>query len=137
MSLRFGKMMDNQEALQMNALQLAYIGDTVWELIIRYNLIIKKFNVHHMHIQCVSLVNAHSQSEILQYLMDKLTEPETEIVRRGRNAHTKHPVPKNQDPDDYARATGFESLLGYLYITGQNNRISELINLINEVIQDA
>ena len=137
MSLRFDRIMDEQEAQQMNALQLAYLGDTVWEMIVRYDLIIQKLNVRHMHQRCVSLVNARSQSGILLSLKDALTEPEKEIVRRGRNAHAKHPVPKNQDPDDYALATGFEALLGYLYVTGQNDRISELTDQIKEVISDA
>ena len=137
MSLRFDRIMDEQEAQQMNALQLAYLGDTVWEMIVRYDLIIQKLNVRHMHQRCVSLVNARSQSGILLSLKDALTEPEKEIVRRGRNAHAKHPVPKNQDPDDYALATGFEALLGYLYVTGQNDWISELTDQIKEVISDA
>ena len=138
MSLRFDRLMDEHDAQQMNALQLAYLGDTVWEMIVRYDLIIQKLNVRHMHQRCVSMVNAHSQSTILRSLMtDILTGPEKEIVRRGRNAHAKHPVPKNQDPDEYAMATGFEALLGYLYVTGQNDRISELTNHIKEVISDA
>ena len=137
MSLRFDRLMDDQDALQMNALQLAYLGDTVWEMIVRYDLIIQKLNVRHMHQRCVSLVNAHSQSEILRSLTDTLTDSEKEIVRRGRNAHAKHPVPKNQDPDEYAMATGFEALLGYLYVTGKNDRISELTNQIKEVISNA
>ena len=137
MSLRFDRLMDDQEALQMNALQLAYLGDTVWEMIVRYDLIIQKLNVRHMHQRCVSLVNAHSQSEILRSLTDTLTDSEKEIVRRGRNAHAKHPVPKNQDPDEYAMATGFEALLGYLYVTGKDDRISELTNHIKEVISNA
>ncbi len=137
MSLRFDRLMDDQDALQMNALQLAYLGDTVWEMIVRYDLIIQKLNVRHMHQRCVSLVNAHSQSEILRSLTDTLTDSEKEIVRRGRNAHTKHPVPKSQDPDEYAMATGFEALLGYLYVTGKNDRISELTNHIKEVISNA
>ena len=100
MSLRFGRLMDEHEASQMNALQLAYIGDSVWELIIRYDLIIRKLNVQHMHKECVRSVNAHSQAVILASMIDTLNEQEREIVRRGRNAHARHPVPKNQNPDD-------------------------------------
>ena len=133
MSLRFDRLMDTHEAAQMNALQLAYLGDSVWELIIRYNLIIQKLNVHHMHRNCVDLVNAHSQAKILNSLLDLLTDAEQEIVRRGRNAHSRHPVPKNQNPDDYAMATGFEALLGFLYLTGQNERIQMLTEHIEEV----
>ena len=128
--------MEQQEALQLNALQLAYLGDSVWELIVRYNLIMQKFNVHHMHKDCVSLVNAHSQAVILQKIQDKLDETEAEIIRRGRNAHAKHSAPKNQDPDEYAASTGFEALLGYLYLTGQNDRIIKLVNIIKEVSEN-
>ncbi len=136
MSLRFGKGMKQQEALQLNALQLAYIGDSVWELIVRYQLIMKRYNVHHMHKECVSLVNAHSQAVILQKIQDELNETETEIVRRGRNAHAKHSAPRNQDPDEYAASTGFEALFGYLYLTGQNDRISRLVTIIEEVSEN-
>lgn len=133
MSLRFGKVMEQHDALQLNALQLAYLGDTVWEMIVRYHLIMKRFNVHHMHKDCVNLVNAHSQAVILQKIQDELNETETEIVRRGRNAHAKHSAPRNQDPDEYAASTGFEALFGYLYLTGQNDRINTLVSIIKEV----
>ena len=64
MSLRFGVCMEEQEALQLNALQLAYLGDSVWELIVRYGLSIQKLNVNHMHKDCVKMVNARSQSQL-------------------------------------------------------------------------
>ena len=133
LSLRFGKVMEQHDALQLNALQLAYLGDTVWEMVVRYHLIMKRFNVHHMHKDCVNLVNAHSQAVILQKIQDELNETETEIVRRGRNAHAKHSAPRNQDPDEYAASTGFEALFGYLYLKGQNDRINTLVSNIKEV----
>ena len=136
MSLRFGKGMEQQEALQLNALQLAYIGDLVWEMIVRYKLILKRYNVRHMHKECVSMVNAHSQAVILQKIQEELNETESEIVRRGRNAHAKHSAPRNQDPDEYAASTGFEALFGYLYLTGQNDRISRLVSTIEEVSEN-
>ena len=136
MSLRFGKGMEQQEALQLNALQLAYIGDSVWELIVRYKLILKRYNVRHMHKECVSMVNAHSQAVILQKIQEELNETESEIVRRGRNAHAKHSAPRNQDPDEYAASTGFEALFGYLYLTGQHDRISRLVSTIEEVSEN-
>ena len=132
LSLRFDVLMDEQDAFRMNALQLAYLGDSVWELITRYNLAIHGYNVHHMHKECVNLVNAKAQARILNSIMDQLTDEESEIVRRGRNAHPKHTVPRNQSPDDYALATGFESLIGYLYLTGKDQRISNLVNYIYE-----
>ena len=132
MSLRFGIQMEEQEAAQMNALQLAYLGDSVWELIVRYHLINQKYNVHHMHQKCVRQVNAHSQALILQMIQDSLSETEQDIVRRGRNAHAKHAAPRNQNPDEYAASTGFEALFGYLYLTGQNDRISSILQQIQE-----
>ena len=133
MSLRFGIQMEEREAAQMNALQLAYLGDSVWELIVRYHLINQKYNVHHMHQKCVRQVNAHSQALILQMIQDTLSETEKDIVRRGRNAHAKHAAPRNQNPDEYAASTGFEALFGYLYLTGQNDRISSILQQIQEV----
>lgn len=133
MSLHSDNRMDIHDALQMNALQLAYLGDTVWEMLVRYDLVIRGYTVHHMHKDCVSQVNAHSQSLFLQILQPYLSETESELVRRGRNAHAKHSAPKNQNPDDYAASTGFEALFGFLYITGQEERISILVNLIKEV----
>ena len=89
-----------------------------------------------MHKECVNMVNAHSQAVILQKIQEELNETESEIVRRGRNAHAKHSAPRNQDPDEYAASTGFEALFGYLYLTGQNDRISRLVSTIEEVSEN-
>ena len=124
--------MEEQEAFRMNVLQLAYLGDTVWETIVRYDLLLGRLNLHHIHQQCVRRVNAGAQAALLPAITDMLHEREAEIVRRGRNAHPKHTVPKNQLPEDYAAATGFEALLGYLYLTGQNERIFEIVRKIKE-----
>ena len=129
--------MNERDALQLNALQLAYIGDSVWELIVRCDLIIRRYNVHHMHKACVGLVNAGAQASFLQILTGVLTETEAEIVRRGRNAHPKHTGPKNQKPDDYSLSTAFEALIGFLFLTGQDERIRQFVKMINEVITDA
>ena len=137
MSLRFDRMMDEHEAGQLNALQLAYLGDSVWELDTRFDLTFAKMNVKHMHERCVRLVNARSQARMMKNILSSLTETELEIVRRGRDTHAKHPVPHHQDAEDYALSTGFEALLGFLYLTGQNERIREVIHLMKEVAQDA
>ena len=133
MSLRFERKMDEQDAMQMNPLQLAYLGDAVWELIVRFDLVMCRYNVRHMHRECIDLVNAHSQAQILLSLYEILTDNETEIVRRGRNSHAKHPAPRNQNPDEYAASTGFEALFGFLYLTGKVERIREIVNHIREV----
>ena len=133
MSLRFEVMMNEKDAAQMNALQLAYLGDSVWDLISRYYLINQKYTVRHMHQKCIKRVNAHAQSQYLRLLEELLNEKERNIVKRGRNAHPKHAAPRNQNPDDYAASTGFEALLGFLYLTGQDERIRFFAEHINEV----
>ncbi len=130
MSLRLFGTMTDREAGMLNALQLAYIGDVVWEIIIRDTLIHRGLNLHHMHEECVRYVNAHAQAGFLAIIQELLTEDESEVVRRGRNAHARHPAPKNQDPGEYSAATGFEALIGYLYLTGQDERISSIAEKI-------
>ena len=122
--------MEPNDAGKLNSLQLAYIGDVVWEALVRTDLVLKKLNVHHMHDQCIRFVNAHAQAEWLALLRSTLTEEETEIVRRGKNAHAHHSAPKNQQPADYAAATAFEALLGYLYLTGNEERIRQISDII-------
>ena len=121
-----------KEASLMNVLQLAYIGDAVWDLMIRGQLIRQHLNVHHMHSECISHVNAHAQAAYIHLLMPELTPSEAELVRRGRNTHIHHPVPKNQNPEDYSFATGFEVLLGFLFLTGNKDRIYTLTRIIWE-----
>lgn len=113
-----------KETRLMNVLQLAYIGDAVWELLIRNHLIRKGLNIHHMHMECISHVNAHAQASYVRLLEPELTPCEAELVRRGRNSHPHHPVPKNQNPEDYSMATAFEALIGYLHLTGNDERIA-------------
>lgn len=132
MCLRFNKLLDEEEAFRMNALQLAYLGDSVWETIVRYDLVLEKLNVHHLHQQSVKRVNAAAQAEILAEISGILTDRESEIVRRGRNAHPRHTIPRNQQPEHYAASTGFEALIGYLYISGQDDRISVILEFIKE-----
>ena len=130
LSLLDRKFMEPNDAGKLNSLQLAYIGDVVWEALVRTDLVLKKLNVHHMHDQCIRFVNAHAQAEWLALLRSTLTEEETEIVRRGKNAHAHHSAPKNQQPADYAAATAFEALLGYLYLTGNEERIRQISDII-------
>ncbi|MER2053955.1 MAG: ribonuclease III domain-containing protein, partial [Clostridia bacterium] len=73
-----------------------------------------------------------AQAGMLSRICGSLNDTETEIVRRGRNAHPKHTGPRNQQPENYAASTGFEALLGYLYLTGQNDRIRALYQIIKE-----
>lgn len=122
--------MDEKEAALLNPLQLAYMGDSVWEIMVRSRLLFQRKNVRHMHTDCVNTVNAAAQASFMNKIRPVLTEAETEIFRRGRNAHPHHPSPRNQNPSDYAEATGFEAVLGYLYVSGQYDRLKELEDML-------
>ncbi|MBR3874676.1 MAG: ribonuclease III [Clostridia bacterium] len=118
-----------QEAKLKNPLSLAFVGDTVWDLLIRQQLLCSQAHVNALHKQAVSRVNAGAQAQAAAKIEPHLTEAEGDIFRRGQNAHSRHNTPKNQDPYAYSRATGLEALLGYLYLTGQTQRILDLFSL--------
>ena len=118
-----------QEAKLKNPLSLAFVGDTVWDLLTRQRLLMSQAQVNALHKKAVSLVNAGAQAEAAAQMEPHLTEAEQEIFRRGQNAHARHNTPKNQDPFAYSRATALEALFGYLYLTGRQERILELFSL--------
>ncbi len=130
MATRF--LMEEREAQQLNPLQLAYMGDSVWEIIVRTRLIAQRKNVKHMHRDCIGWVNAAAQAKSAEKIRPMMTEKENDFFLRGRNAHPHHAAPRHQDPGDYAEATGFETVLGYLYLTGQDDRIEQFANAILE-----
>jgi len=103
------------------------MGDAVYELYVR-TLLISRGNapVHKLHKPSISLVKAKAQSDILHKLHENLTQEEQDVVRRGRNAKSGT-IPKNADVTEYKYATGFESLLGYLYMKGNYARLLELL----------
>lgn len=111
-------------------LTLAFLGDCVYDLIIRTVLVeAKNRSVNSLHKDKSSLVCAEKQSELSKKMKDLLTEEEYEIFRRGRNAKTVSHA-KNAGIADYHKATGFECLLGYLYLEGKTDRILELIKYL-------
>ena len=122
--------MEEKEALLLSPLQLAYMGDAVWEITVRTRLLFLKRNVRHMHAECVAAVNAAAQARFLARSLPALSETEKQVYLRGRNAHPHHPSPRHQDPGDYADATGFEAVMGFLYLTGQEERMRELEKMI-------
>ena len=128
MSLRQSPPMTEAEARLLNPLKMAYLGDSVWELMVGGRLIALGYNVRHMHKEAVASVNARAQAEALQHIGSLLTEAEAEIVRRGRNAHPHHAAPRHQELADYQAATALEALMGYLYLTGQEDRIKQLFS---------
>ena len=108
---------------------LAYIGDGVYEVVIR-TILVKKGNcpVNQLHRKASSLVKASAQSNMMDILEPQLTEEEQSVYRRGRNAHSPT-MAKNATMSDYRRATGFEALIGYLYLKEDYTRMLELIRM--------
>ncbi len=122
---------DEQEVNLMSPLTWAYIGDCVYEMYIRTKLVNEtKLKPHALHIQAIKHVKAKAQAETLNSIYDELTEKEKDIVRRGRNAENHH-LPKNANVQDYMYATAFEALIGYLYLTKQNNRLKEIFDKLS------
>ena len=107
------------------SLELAYLGDTLYDLYVRSRLVPENARMKRMHRAAAAQVNAAAQSEALGRIEPLLTEAERDVVRRARNAHQS--PPRHADPKDYHRATGFEALLGHLYLTGQVARLDELM----------
>ena len=110
----------------LSPLQLAYVGDSVHALLVRTHLLHKNLLVRDMHRASNEAVSAVSQAKELARLLPMLSEEETAIVRRGRNAHPHHAAPKSASTGEYAGATGLEALLGYLFLTGQTDRLLTL-----------
>ena len=120
-----------EEVNMLSPLTWAYIGDCVYELYIRTKLInTTKLKPHELHVKAIGYVKAQAQAEFLNKIYDELNDKEKEIVRRGRNAQNHH-LPKNSNIKDYMYATAFEALIGYLYLTKQNERIKEILNKID------
>ena len=118
---------DEQEVNMMPPLTWAYVGDCVYELYIRTKLVNEtKLKPHALHIEAIKHVKAQAQAETLKKIYDDLTEKEQDIVRRGRNAENHH-LPKNANVQDYMYSTAFEALIGYLYLTKQNDRLKEIL----------
>ncbi|MBQ2952075.1 MAG: ribonuclease III [Clostridia bacterium] len=124
--------MEKQQARLLNSLQLAHVGDTVWELLVRSRMLYRGYNVRHMHREAIACVNAGAQSRAMARIWPMLTPDEADVARRGRNAHPHHAAPKNQDAADYHQATALEALVGYLYLTGQEDRLLELFRCSQE-----
>ena len=129
--------MENYFAMHMTPLQvneisnlgLAHIGDGVYELLCRAYLCDKGGKkVNNLHKNAIKLVNAATQAKVADKLLSKLTEEELAFFRRGKNAHT-HAAPKSATPQEYAKATGLETLFGALYLLGRTERLNELFRI--------
>ena len=122
--------------LQYSGLTLAYIGDAIYEVYIREYLINKGLTkVDDLHHQAIRYTSGVNQAKFIDYLMPNLSEEEIEFYKRGRNAKTGR-KPKNCDLGDYHKSTGFESLIGYLYLEKKMDRLNEIINKIIEFVNE-
>ncbi len=126
------KPLGKQEARLKNPLSLAFMGDTIWDLLTRQQLLSSQLKAGALHKLAIQRVNAGAQAVCAARMEGHLTEEEADIFRRGQNAHARHATPKNQDPYAYSRATGLEALFGYLYLTGQTERMLELYQLATD-----
>ena len=119
--------LDKPDVREYSALTLAYIGDAVYEIIIR-TYIVEKGNapVERLHKRSSRLVKAETQANLIMAIEDQLTEEEHAVYKRGRNAKS-YTKAKNATVADYRKATGCEALVGYLYMTEQYERLTELI----------
>lgn len=115
-----------KEPNEYSPLALAYLGDAVYEVVIR-TLVMSRGSVQlqKMHQKTASLVKADSQAGIYMVIEEQLTEEEKAVYKRGRNAHSGT-MPKHATMKDYRMATGFEALIGYLYLKERMDRITEL-----------
>lgn len=114
------------QARMYSPLTLAFLGDAVYSLLVR-NMLSLSANkpTGKLHKESIQYVNAAFQAQMIRELLPVLTEDETSVFKRGRNAHSSH-SPKNQSDADYRYATGLEALYGYLYLCGNTERIKEI-----------
>lgn len=121
--------MEEVDIREYSPLTLAYIGDCVYDLVIK-SLVINSGNkqVNKLHQETSKLVQASTQSLMMRTMQECLTEEEHAVYKRGRNAKSVSPA-KNQSITDYRRATGFEALLGYLYLKKDYKRLLNLVKI--------
>ena len=125
----FNREKSKEEVRMLSPLVWAYVGDAVYELYVRTHLInTSNAKPHKLHMESIKYVKAEAQAKILDKINEFLTEEEKEIVRRGRNTENHH-VAKNANVADYAYSTGFEALIGYLYLTSQDERLEEILKM--------
>lgn len=119
-------------AKQLSPLNLAFIGDCIYEILVRESLVLDANRpVNDLHRESVKYVSAKAQTNAFDKIKDVLTEDEMAIFKRGRNAKVGH-SPKSASEGEYHCATGMEALFGYLYLTDNVDRIKELFSIINE-----
>jgi len=110
-------------------LTLAYIGDSIYDLVIK-TIVVERANcaANKLHQQASALVKAQTQAQMADFLQDYMTEEEQAIYKRGRNAKS-YTTAKNASVADYRKATGLEAVFGYLYLKGQSERVVDLVKI--------
>lgn len=128
--------MEKTELVTMSPLVLAYLGDTVYETYIREHLIRQNTQrkVNDLHKLAIKYVKAKAQATIIHEIETELTEEESKIYKRGRNQKS-NTSPKNADIIDYKHSTGFEALVGYLYLNNEIERLQYIINKGIKIIE--
>ena len=114
-------------------LALAYVGDAVYELYVRRNLLGQSTKVHNLHKLAIRRVNNNTQAALLEQILPELTEKEVAVAKRGRNAKSGQ-VPKNADVVTYRWSTGLEALVGYLYLAKQEERLMGILSRIEGIV---
>jgi len=128
--------MSEQDISMLSPLTLAFIGDSIYETMVRTKIIQQYNNLPaaKLHNLAVKKVKAFSQARAYDYIWEYLTDKEKEIMKRGRNNNSTH-CPKNSNPIDYRKATGLECLFGYWYLKGENSKIIEFSKKIFDFLE--
>lgn len=128
---------DNKKIYELNAIKLAYMGDSVFSLYIRKHFIVSTDKKNADLNKCVnSIVCAGNQAKLMEIVRPMLEGDEIDIVNRAKNLHFNN-IAKNSTPEAYTKATEFEALLGYLYLTGQDDKLQKIIDISLENYYDS
>ena len=128
---------NNKKIYELNAIKLAYMGDSVFSLYVRKHFIVNTEKKNSDLNRCVNnIVCAPYQAKIMNLIKDELTGDEKDITMRARNLHFNN-IAKNSTPEEYSKATEFEALIGYLYLTNQIERLEKFINISLENYYDS
>ena len=121
--------LDDAAIARMSSLALAHVGDAVYEILVRTHLACGGTQTaKNLHSQTITLVRASAQAKAIEHILPDLTEEEHAVYKRGRNAKS-FSMAKNATMKDYRMATGFEALMGYLYLSGRTERMVDLVAL--------
>lgn len=130
--LNVDKKIDEKTARKSNPQMLAFIGDAVFSLYVRTEVcLFNNVKANELHKLSTDYVKASGQSDFMERLLPNLNEFEMEVYKRARNYKTAN-IAKNAKVNDYKRATGLEALLGYLYLCGKNERLNEILRMLNK-----